>query len=443
MHTLTLGLWVGILVITAFLMAGCGMPSALPIPEPGATTLEATDLPLVILETDSPIPDEPRVIGRMKIIDNGPNIENRSTDPANIYDGRISIEIRGASSQRFPKKQYSLETQKADGKNRNIELLGLPRENDWILHAPYSDKTLMRNVIAYEAARRMGWYASRTRFCEVIRNGRYDGVYVLMEKLKRDVNRVALDNEGIEGGYLIEFTAQARVKESDKFFRSPVTRAPVIFSDPDEDEIDNDEAVWMENYFIAAEQALYSDDFESNSVGWRNYFDERAMMDYVLLNELFKNQDAFYISTFLHKSANGKLVIGPAWDFNISSGNSNYGPSQFLEGWMLAERAWPSRLYQDERFCELLQWRWQNLRDGRFVEKLIAEIDDNAALLANAQERNFARWPILGMYIWPNAEDPDTGRFRDTYAAEVAFLKQWLTDRAAWIDTNIETIGTP
>ena len=91
-------------------------------------------------------------------------------DSFNGYDGQISIEIRGSSSQMFPKKQYALETQDIDGENLNVSILGMPAENDWILYAPYSDKSLLRNFLVYELARNMGRYASRTRFCELVIN---------------------------------------------------------------------------------------------------------------------------------------------------------------------------------------------------------------------------------------------------------------------------------
>ena len=131
------------------------------------------------------IVDEPKVPARMGLIDNGEGVRNNLSDPFNAYDGAIGIELRGSSSMFFPKKSYTVETRDDQGKDRDVELLGLPEEEDWVLHGPYSDKSLMRNVLTYELARRLGSYASRTRFVEVVLNGGYVGVYVLMEKIKR------------------------------------------------------------------------------------------------------------------------------------------------------------------------------------------------------------------------------------------------------------------
>ena len=179
-----------------------------------AQNFTQSNLPIVIIETyGQNIPDEPKITVDMGIIFNGPGEINYLTDPFNDYDGIVGIEKRGSSSQWFfPKDQYAFETRDAEGNNLNVSLLGLPAENDWILHAPYSDKSLMRNVLTYKWANEMGAYAPRTVFCEVILNGDYQGVYVLMEKIKRDENRVDiaemdendLAGDSLTGGYIIK-----------------------------------------------------------------------------------------------------------------------------------------------------------------------------------------------------------------------------------------------
>ena len=255
----------------------------------------------------------------------------RSTRPDR---GQIAIELRGRSSQRFPKKSYGLETRTRGGGNRNVSLLGLPRENDWILYAPYNDKTLMRNALAYETARRLGRYASRTRYVELVLNGRYEGVYVLMETPKLDDERVRVADRGLSGGYLLEFTFADQVRGGRSSFRLPTTRRAVVFQDPDAEDLSRRERAWITRHLRRAERALYGRRFRSPTRGWRAYLDEAALVDFVLLNELFKNQDAFRASTFLSKGAGAKLQLGPIWDFDIAMGNSNYGESRALGGWL-------------------------------------------------------------------------------------------------------------
>ena len=140
-----------------------------------------TRLPIVVIDAAGVIVDERDTPARMRIIHSPGGGLNSPAGRPNVYDGRIEIELRGQSSLRFPKKQFAVETVTASGENRDVPLLGLPEENDWVLSAGYNDGTLLRNVVAYRAAREIGRYASRTRFVELVLNGRYHGVYVLME----------------------------------------------------------------------------------------------------------------------------------------------------------------------------------------------------------------------------------------------------------------------
>jgi CotH protein. len=148
----------------------------------------------------------------MKVIWNGDGQRNNITDPPNHYNGKIGIELRGSSSQSFPKKGYAVETRDSAGENLNVELMGFPAENDWVFNATYNDKSLMRDVLVYDAARKTGRYASRSRYFELVVNGDYKGLYILFEKIKRDKNRVAIkgmeitDTSGVAltGGYIVK-----------------------------------------------------------------------------------------------------------------------------------------------------------------------------------------------------------------------------------------------
>lgn len=173
---------------------------------------DSTNLPLVILNTNGKtIPDAYKIDASMKIINHGPGKMNRPSDSATDYDGKIGIEIRGHFSATFPQKPYALETRDSLGNNLNVSLLGMPKENDWILIPNYNDKSFVRNLLAFELFRRMGNYAPNTRLCEVILNSGYRGVYVFTEKIKADKNRVDIarmtadDNLGVAltGGYII------------------------------------------------------------------------------------------------------------------------------------------------------------------------------------------------------------------------------------------------
>jgi len=388
-----------------------------------APAASARTLPTVSLTVARDIPNEPKVAGRMTIRD------SRRVD----YRGRIGIEQRGQTSRvLFPKKSWSVETRTARGKNRTVPLLGMPKGNDWVLYAPYNDKSLMRNVLAYETARRLGRYASRTRFVELRLNGRPQGVYVLMERLKLDGDRVDVDKPG----NLLEWTFDWQARKKGTFFRLPRTRRAILFEDPERGTLPPRRRAAVRESLAAAERALYGRRFRDPERGWRAHVDEAAAVDFVLLNELFKNQDAFRASTYLSRGGDGRWLLGPIWDFDIAMGNSDYGESRLVKGSMVARRQWATRLYLDPRFQRALAVRWRELRRKGLAGHLQRSVRGHADRLASsgAAGRNFRRWPVLGRRVWPN---PASAVHRTTYADEVRALRTWLRRRVAWLDRNV------
>jgi hypothetical protein len=157
----------------------------------GLNAPDSTNIPLVMIQTNNQtIVDEPKINVDFKIIDNFPNSFNKPNDLGNIYSGTAGIEIRGSYSSTLPQKPFGIETRDVQGNNNNVALFGMPSENDWILLANYNDKTFLRNVLAFDLFRKMGYYAPRTKLCEVVINDIYNGIYVFTEKIKRDNGRV-------------------------------------------------------------------------------------------------------------------------------------------------------------------------------------------------------------------------------------------------------------
>lgn len=178
----------------------------------GSFVFESSNLPIVLIDTyGQEILDAPKVQVGMKIIDNDPGERNFITDTP-VYNGYAGIEIRGSSSQMFPKKSYGFENWDIDGEEIDVSLLGMPAESDSILNANYTDKTLARNAMAYQLSQNMGHYSIRYKYVEVVINEMYKGIYVFSEKIKRDPNRVNIaklkpdQNSGDEltGGYIFK-----------------------------------------------------------------------------------------------------------------------------------------------------------------------------------------------------------------------------------------------
>jgi hypothetical protein len=326
------------------------------------------------------------------------------------FHGQVAIETRGRWSRRFPKKSYALEVRNPDGSNRDVSLLGLPADDDWILYAAYNDRTLIRNVLAYDTARFMGRYAARTRFVSLRLNGRYHGVYVLMEKLK-------LHDDRVRGDFLLEMTSPRQARRKDPSFRTPIARRPVVWEDPEREDLRRGPALAIRDRVARAERALY----RGRPGSWRRHLHAGAAVDYLLVNELFKNQDVMEASTFV-TGVRGRLRLGPVWDFDFSSGNSHRAPSRFLYGWMAAERPWAERLYADRGFRRQMARRWAQLRRGGLRARLLRSVDVYARALAPAARRDSHRWRAGG------------DRPRGTHAGHVRVLRRWLDRRIAWLD---------
>ncbi len=411
-----------------------------------------SNLPIVVIDTDGQeILDDPRIVVHMGIIDNDSAINNID-DPFNGYDGQISIEIRGSSSQMFPKKQYALETQDIDGENLNVSILGMPEENDWILHAPYSDKSLLRNFLAYELARDMGRYSSRTRFCELVINGDYKGLYIFMEKIKRDNNRVDISKlnpdettgDDLTGGYIVKVDKWDGENNDGWWSASPLPEYDGTWYQyhyPKPDDIVDEQKDYINNYITDFELLLASEAYNDPDAGYYDQVNLESFIDVSLMSEISKNVDAYRLSAYMYKdkdSEDGRLTMGPIWDYNLAFGNADYYDGWDPAGWQLDVELggdpfkipfWWYRIWDDETFRDAFNQRWQELRQTVFSEEYIMNIiDSTIAVIDEAQVRNFQRWPILDEYVWPNAY------VGGSYENEIDYLTDWITDRLEWID---------
>lgn len=414
---------------------------------------ESSDLPILKISTAGQvIPNEPKINAQLTVIDNGPGQRNYANQTGFAYSGPIGIELRGNSSQGMPKKSYNFETRDEDGEDKEVELLLLPKGSDFALAANFSDKTLMRNALAYETFRQLGHYATRTRFCEVTLDNTYQGVYILTEEIRRDSSRVNIaklkpeDTTGVElsGGYLLRIDWN-RTPGWNSQFSQP--NSPNIFtyfqhSYPRWDEIQPAQQNYIRNYVDSFEVALNGPDFQDNELGWRRFGEEKTFIDYLILNEISKNVDGYRLSTYFSKDRDdrgGKLRMGPPWDYDLAWYNADYCDNFSTSGWAfdinyVCQDAgvpfWWERLMSDTLFAQNLACRWQSLRMSNLSNPhFFGVIDSMAAVLEEAQGRNFQFWPILGKYVWPNP-----GFLPPTYDGEVAKMKAWIYQRFAWLD---------
>lgn len=416
-----------------------------------------SNLPLVLITTAQAIMDDPRILGNMKVLNDPSGVNELSDDPTD-YDGLISIEIRGSSSQMFPKKSYALETQDADGENNNVSLLGMPEENDWILYGPYTDKSLIRNAVVFELGEKLNRYTTRRRYCEVFINNDYQGVYMLMENIKRDANRVDIakllpeDIEGDEltGGYILKvdkFTGDFEGGWNSPYSTVGGEENFIQFHKPEADDLNAPQMEYIEGHITAFEDALAGPDFADPVMGYKPFVDMNSFVDLYLINELSKNIDGYRLSTYFYKqkdSNGGKIVMGPWWDYNLALGNVDYCEGANTQGFEVdtdcgsANPFWWERMLEDPAYRDLTRCLWDDYRSAAWSnESIHSTIDSLAALLEEANVRDFARWPRLGEYVWPNAF------VGQTYEEELEYMRDWIDDRLAWLDANILGECTP
>jgi len=426
-------------------------------------SFSSSNLPILIINTNNePIADEPKTPGYLQVIDNPGNQRNLITDTSILPKIPMGIELRGSSSQSFPKKSYGLETRTTVGEDSSISLLGMPSESDWILSASYSDKTFLRNALAYQTARSLGQYAPRTRFAEVFVNNEYKGIYVLTEKIKRDANRVNIsrlslaDTSGtdVTGGYIIKIdktTGTDNQGFESRFLPQSTSqgqRINFLYDYPEAEDLHPKQKEYIKSYVDSFETALNASNYTDPVLGYRKYIDLQSFLDMLLINEFSKNVDGYRISTFLTKQKitqnGGKLKAGPVWDYDLGWRNADYCDGASVSGWSFEFPTvcpddgsqppnWWSRFRTDDGFKSELRCRWSYLINLAFPpSRQVQWIDSVSTLLEEAQQRNFEVWPILGTYVWPNPSPIPT-----TYEGEIQNLKTWLQNRKQWLDSNI------
>lgn len=414
-----------------------------------AQILTDSNLPIIVIETDGgvTIPDEPKVLGNMKIIWHQDGSRNSLRDIDNPlflnYDGRIGIELRGSTSQMPEKKPYNLTTLQADNvTNNNVSLLGMPSENDWVLNSLAFDQTGLRDVLSYELSNRLGQYASRSVYCEVVINGDYKGLYVFMEKIKVDKDRVNIvkldpsDNSypEITGGYItkadkttggdpVAWTMQGY---GGGWWWGGVS-TDFIHHDPKPSEITNAQGNYIHSVFnnLQSVAGYYNTSIAS---GIPSVIDIPSFVDFMMIAEFSSNVDVYSLSTFFHKDRCGKLRAGPVWDYNLTFGHDEFGYRSRYDVWQFdnednnGPRFWKDLFDTDEFRCYLAK-RWFELtQQGQPLnyEEVCARIDEIDAWILEGVGRDNQRWHQMNSHV-----------------SELQSMKTWISQRINWLNQNI------
>jgi len=399
----------------------------------------ASDLPTLFIDTGgAEIPDEPKVPALLEV--HAPGDWFAANVP--LLTSPIGIEIRGSSSRGHRKLSYGFELLDAEGQDKPLPVLGLPEASDWVLYGPFLDPSAMRNVLAYRLSRSIGRWAPRTKYVELYVGHRsrpqysdFKGLYVLTERTDRGPGRIDIfpqqdretDPTLISGGYIVRID---RTRPGDTHFRTD-SGQQVTYRYPKPNRMSDAQKDWIAEYVRAFERSL-----DSRSYG--EFIDVDSFVDFALIQELSRNCDAYRVSTYFHKDRGHKLVAGPVWDFNIAFGLRN-ARCRSSDGWLTRGSSnlghpWWNALFYDPLFVDRFAKRWRELRRQHLSDRRIsATIDDLAETVRQGQQRDVGRWQKPGS----SACEPAT------YDRHLAWLKDWIRERTAWIDRNIDTLRVP
>ena len=357
----------------------------------------------------------------------------------------ITIHVRGRSSRHFDKSSYALRLVTEDGLNNPQPVMGMDAHHEWVLHGPYLDKTLMRNYMWYNIGGEIMGYAPNVRFCEVMLNGEYQGVYVMLENLTAgdDGARLPLTvsaKDNTFSGYLLQFnggweTDRALTNQFSYYARRASAPMEIVY--PGKNGLTPEMAQAISQDFSDFEKALYSYDYDTRKYGYKSYIDTQSFIDYFLINELTCNYDAGRFSTYIGKDPAGELHMY-LWDMNSSCDNYQEQAVD-RKNFNLQYRPWFTMMMKDEKFTDALIQRYWELRESYFdPDYLCSYIDETAAYLGEAVDRNYDRWG----YVFALEEPLLTPADRELHSYEEALeqMKDFLRGRIQWMDENIDSL---
>lgn len=405
-------------------------------------SVKSMRLPKVYVNTENnaDIPDKENYVPSTVRIEDTDNMYSDGT----TFEASAGIRGRGNSTWGMPKKPYKIKLDK------KAKLLGMSTDKEWALLANYSDKTLLRNFVAFEMSRIVGMdWTPKCVSVEFYLNGEYKGVYALTEHKKVSEERYNMElaeptdisGDAITGGYLLEIDESF---DETYRFKTLLKHVPFMFSDPDEPV--NEQFLYVQDHINKIEKLLYSQDFDDPENGYRNYIDIESFIKFYIVQEVAKNCDGnMRKSCNLALPRNEKLRQAFVWDFDIAFGNAQHivteqgASSAGWDGWYIKTNSpWFDRFFKDPVFVRELKQTWNKVKPE--LEQLPVFIQRNADYLQYAQARNFspvvaggAGWDIHAI-LWPSNVN------RGGYQDEIEFLKNFVVKRVAWLDVYINAL---
>jgi hypothetical protein len=429
--------------------AGGGLAAPPPIGAP---------LPVLLIDTTNSqaIPTADKIAGRLRVVyDHDGTLKDVAGRPV-VLDTPIGIERRGNTSAGYPQKSYTLELRDSAGQDRALPLLGMPAEADWVLHAPWFDKARVRNALSYALAREISRYHQpRARFVEVLLNGQYNGLYLLVEMIKRDRNRVAIpvpaDDAAagdLSGGYIFRHEAGAQHKPAAMIFTIGTTK--YLYNYPKYTKITAPQKTYLQDYVRRFHAMVAGPDWADAAKGYPAWVDLPSFIDSVVVAEMSDCGDCYFKSQYFYKEtkANGdKLFKGPVWDFDFAyQAGFSRPPDKVTLLYEINAWGFPlwKRLGTDPTFWNRLRCRWDELRKGPLSAGHInAKIDLLVKEIGPAAEaRQRQKWPRASKYsTYTNSSGPMVNGYDSPLDApwehDLKFMRDWIARRLVDMDRNL------
>ena len=411
---------------------------------------DSTNLPIVVINTDGQLKSirkDKKIPVYIRVIDdlNGINyFDSQKWDSNNTaYDGWALIKLRGNTTQYVDKKSFSIKlTNGPNGAKEKASLLGMEEADDWCLLAEHRDGTLIRDALTYELAKDFFDYVPEARYCELIIDGKYMGIYLMGEKITKGKLGLKKDDDPeLTGGFLLEIDHEDEVSFRSKY---PARKKDIVIGEkgmpvsilfPKQQDLTSEQKQHIINDFECLEDAIEHGDFATYS----RILDVQSFASYQLIQELSNNIDGYYFSHKVYRENGvGGLYKMTIWDFDIAYGSSAADMGMYVDNWMYESRPcvfWWWKLAQDREYQEVLRERWSLMRKEVYsTENIMNRIDSILTLLMSygAINRNTKAWQL-----WEGKSFKAGQRTGNSYESEVEYLKNWILLRLNYLDNKI------